>query len=261
MIFANTMSILRAATWRDARWVLGLRNWSGYAAAVVVRLKVLAPYALIELVLPGGSVMALLLWLYRRRKSGLGFGRFPVRILSGDIAEELGRKVNSLGPDVNTSEINPSFRRAMGSADHIPLIVVHELTHTQKRRSGQMKLAYLLDQSIEEGAADFMTELVASSSINAYNKEWAEARHDELFQRFAADLKAKPNDTSQWLYNYRGGNDQPADLGYWIGAEICRSYYANAKDKREAIRNIVTLVNTESIVRNSRYASLLDTVR
>src|SRR5258708_7023396 len=98
MIFANTMSILRAATWRDARWVLGLRNWGGYAAVVVVRLKVLAPYALMELILPGGSVMALLLWLYRRRKSGVGFGRFPVRILSADIAAEFGRKVNFLGP-------------------------------------------------------------------------------------------------------------------------------------------------------------------
>ena len=39
-----------------------------YAAAIVVRLKDLAPYALIELVLPGGSVMALLLWLYRRQR-------------------------------------------------------------------------------------------------------------------------------------------------------------------------------------------------
>jgi hypothetical protein len=38
------------------------------AAAVVKRLKNLAPYALIELVLPGGSIMALLLWLYRRQK-------------------------------------------------------------------------------------------------------------------------------------------------------------------------------------------------
>jgi hypothetical protein len=27
-----------------------------------------APYALMELVLPGGSVMALLLWLYRRQR-------------------------------------------------------------------------------------------------------------------------------------------------------------------------------------------------
>jgi hypothetical protein len=59
-----------------------LKSWGGYAAAVIVRLKVLAPYALIELVLPGGSVMALLLWLYRRRANGVGFGRLPVRLLS-----------------------------------------------------------------------------------------------------------------------------------------------------------------------------------
>jgi hypothetical protein len=184
------------------------------------------------------------------------------RLTSGGTVSDrgllIGTEVNSLGPDVNTSEINPSFRRAMGSADHIPLIVGHELTHTQKKRADREKLPYLLDQSIEEGAADFMTELVVGSSINAYAKEWADARHDELFQRFAADMQAKPKDTSQWLYNYRGGSDQPADLGYWIGAEICRSYYANAKDKREAIRNIVTLVNAEGIVRNSRYASLLE---
>ena len=68
MTEANSMSILK--------------GWGGYAAVVVVRLKALAPYALIELILPGGSVMALLLWLYRRRKDGVGFGRLPVRLLS-----------------------------------------------------------------------------------------------------------------------------------------------------------------------------------
>jgi len=44
------------------------RNLGVYAAAVIAKLRVLAPYALIELILPGGSVMALLLWLYRRQK-------------------------------------------------------------------------------------------------------------------------------------------------------------------------------------------------
>jgi hypothetical protein len=82
MTSANSMSILKGATWRHAQWLLALRNWGGYAAAVIVRFKALAPYALIELVLPGGSVMALLLWLYRRRKSGVGFGQFPVKLLS-----------------------------------------------------------------------------------------------------------------------------------------------------------------------------------
>jgi hypothetical protein len=41
---------------------------SAYTVAVVAKLRVLAPYALIELVLPGGSLIALLLWLYRRQR-------------------------------------------------------------------------------------------------------------------------------------------------------------------------------------------------
>ena len=39
-----------------------------YTAAVVAKLRAVAPYALLELILPGGSVMALLLWLYRRQR-------------------------------------------------------------------------------------------------------------------------------------------------------------------------------------------------
>jgi hypothetical protein len=59
-----------------------LKGWRRRAVVVIVRIKALAPYAMIELVLPGGSVMALLLWLYRRRKNGVGFGQFPVRLSS-----------------------------------------------------------------------------------------------------------------------------------------------------------------------------------
>jgi len=78
MTSANSMSIMKGrAGWRDGRWALSLRNWSVYAAAAIARLKAVAPYALIELVLPGGSVMALLLWLYRRRKNGFRLGQMP----------------------------------------------------------------------------------------------------------------------------------------------------------------------------------------
>src|ERR1700722_8055132 len=38
--------------------------------AVVAKLKGLMPYAGISLVLPGGSIIALLLWLYRRHGTG-----------------------------------------------------------------------------------------------------------------------------------------------------------------------------------------------
>ena len=41
---------------------------NAYTAAVLARLRDLAPYAAMEFVMPGGSLMALLLWLYRRHK-------------------------------------------------------------------------------------------------------------------------------------------------------------------------------------------------
>jgi hypothetical protein len=65
----------------SATFMSVLKGWGGYTAAVIARFKGLAPYALIELILPGGSVMALLLWLYRRRKNAIGGGRFPLRTL------------------------------------------------------------------------------------------------------------------------------------------------------------------------------------
>jgi hypothetical protein len=80
MTAASSTSILKVcAIWRDARWKHAQRNWATYAAGAVVRLRAFAPYALIELILPGGSVMALLLWLFRRRRNGTGFERMPAR--------------------------------------------------------------------------------------------------------------------------------------------------------------------------------------
>jgi hypothetical protein len=79
-----------------------LKDWSRRAMGVIVGLKALAPYAMIELVLPGGSVMALLLWLYRRRKSGVGFGPLPMKLLT------MLRLANPLG-------FNAAARTAVGS--------------------------------------------------------------------------------------------------------------------------------------------------
>jgi hypothetical protein len=43
-------------------------SW-GLVARARALLKDLGPYAAIELIMPGGSLLALLLWLYRRRKA------------------------------------------------------------------------------------------------------------------------------------------------------------------------------------------------
>jgi hypothetical protein len=58
---------------RDTQPSRGILKLGISAAAVVAKLRDLAPYALIEIVLPGGSLMALLLWLYRRQRKAAVF--------------------------------------------------------------------------------------------------------------------------------------------------------------------------------------------
>jgi hypothetical protein len=50
-----------------------LRKLSTHASIVGAKLRDLAPYAAMELILPGGSLMALMLWLYRRKKKSSFF--------------------------------------------------------------------------------------------------------------------------------------------------------------------------------------------
>jgi hypothetical protein len=51
------------------RYAAAAPRLSAYTAMFVAKLRVVAPYALIELILPGGSLLALLLWLYRRQRT------------------------------------------------------------------------------------------------------------------------------------------------------------------------------------------------
>ena len=61
------MSAIVSKSAMKARRALPALKLSPCTRAIVAKLRNVAPYALMELVLPGGSVMALLLWLYRRQ--------------------------------------------------------------------------------------------------------------------------------------------------------------------------------------------------
>jgi len=51
------------------RWTPLVRKLGANVAAVALKRKELVPYAVTALVVPGGSLIAPLLWLYRRRKN------------------------------------------------------------------------------------------------------------------------------------------------------------------------------------------------
>jgi uncharacterized protein YjaZ len=72
-------------------------------------------------------------------------------------------------------------------------------------------------------------------------------REREIETAFAADVDNA--DLSGWLYN--STPEKPADLGYWVGYRIVKSYYQHADDKRQAIRDIFGMTNPKEFFAKS----------
>ncbi|MBX2953839.1 MAG: hypothetical protein KF870_15160 [Leadbetterella sp.] len=115
-------------------------------------------------------------------------------------------------------------------------LVAHECGHTQQKpsRDPEAVKCPLLYQSIREGACDFMAELITGNeNINEYGRK----NESKLWSEFKNELCNQ--DIGNWLYNSYRVKDKPSDLGYYIGYEICKSYYDNCDDKRDAISEII----------------------
>lgn len=81
---------------------------------------------------------------------------------------------------------------------------------------------------------------------------YGERNQKELWKEFSADIKAKKGfEETDWFYNYN--SDRPADLGYYLGYKIAESYYQNASDKKQAIKEIIEMENAVEFLAASKY--------
>jgi hypothetical protein len=145
-----------------------------------------------------------------------------------------------------------------GDPSRLASTVAHEFVHTQQDypwigifTGGPSFLrGSLLRQSIMEGSANLIAEVV--TGVPSRN-EYAEAHEAELWAEFAREMHEK--DYSRWLWN--GANpkrgDRPADLGYWIGYRITKSYYDRSPDKARAIHDILTIHDFDRFLSASGY--------
>jgi hypothetical protein len=121
-------------------------------------------------------------------------------------------------------------------------IIAHEMAHVQQP-AAQVETpgATLLFQSLLEGGADFVGELTSGETINPQLKAWTRGHECAIERKFLKD--ALGTDTSGWMYGGVGTPDKPGDLGYWVGYRIAKAYYANAKDKRQALSDLLLIDN------------------
>jgi len=136
--------------------------------------------------------------------------------------------------------------------ENIPYIVAHELIHFNQ--DYQNAKATLLEQSIKEGSADFIGELISGKHIN----ETAFKYGNENEKQFCTEFVEILDDTNYhgWLYGSKGKEKgRPNDLGYWIGYKICESYYDKSNDHKDAIREILNIQNFKDFLEKSGYLS------
>ena len=136
-------------------------------------------------------------------------------------------------------ELSAWLKVVLASVDNVPGIVAHESCHYNQNYNTGPDQRHLLGKSLQEGACDTIGELISGRNINEHLKVYGKTHDEEIWRDFEADMY-KP-DISKWMYNAFAAKDRPADLGYYIGYLITQAYYRNAKDKRQAVHDILNI--------------------
>ncbi|AEW00052.1 secreted protein [Niastella koreensis GR20-10] len=158
-----------------------------------------------------------------------GVTQDSVILIAAEIAMGDQHTVASEFPDKRLA----NFFKPKATVDIIP-IIIHEYVHAQQKGEGKN----LLGQCIYEGACDFITELVLNKPLNQSYLVYGRENEQELKAQFKKEMFSE--DLSNWLYNGTTTKTM-GDLGYFMGYTICKSYYRNAKNKQQAIQQIIRL--------------------
>ena len=138
-----------------------------------------------------------------------------------------------------TEELSAWLRAVISTVENVPAIVAHESCHYNQRYNTAPDQRHLLGKSLQEGACDTIGELISGRNINDHLKVYGKKHEAEIWRDFEADMY-KP-DISKWIYNAVTAKDRPPDLGYYVGYLITRAYYDKAKNKRQAVYDILNI--------------------
>jgi len=135
--------------------------------------------------------------------------------------------------------INPDME------DRFVRVLVHEYVHSQQAAELTEKEGLtVLEVSLVEGIAEFVTELVSGDGAYAYLDPLVAGREAEIEAAFVPDVDK--TDLSAWVYN--STPERPGDLGYWVGYRIAGAYHRNAADKRQAVADMLRMTDAKAFL-------------
>jgi hypothetical protein len=151
------------------------------------------------------------------------------------IGTELLSKTNK-----NSNSWNKELQNWVLEFNHIPITVFHEMIHFNQK--GMKQEDNLLSYSLHEGSAEFLTELFTGKTDGNYLKFIG--RELIIWNDFKKEMNL--NVFNSW----RDENEplRPRNALYWTGYLICKSYYENSEDKKQAIYDILNIKNNKDLL-------------
>ncbi len=113
---------------------------------------------------------------------------------------------------------------------------LHEVMHTNQP---MYKAQDLLSLCVMEGSCDFIAELVMAKPLQRPYITLGNHFEKKIWESFKKEMNGFTHD--DWLYNRGFVTKGEEDLGYFVGYAICKYFYQNASNKRNALRRIVNL--------------------
>ena len=176
--------------------------------------------------------------------------------IDGDVVFVMGRG-NVGGRPLGKDLLIGAELMATDHPDWGVMIVLHEYTHTQQwiMKNAEsifsqkpMKLTQILANALWEGNADHISEIVYGKTIQEFNPKsqyvFGLAHEKEIWEKFKEEMFTPlMSDQKQWFMQQDKdfSGTKVKDIGYFMGHQICKKYYDNAKDKKKAIADMINL--------------------
>lgn len=170
----------------------------------------------------------------------------------------IGAEIAASDSTVDASELGNWLAGVFKLNTNVVSMVAHEVGHTQQKDgdSDAGGSSNLLGFCIKEGACDFIAELLLDKPVQSPYMTYGKANEKLLWELFQKDMYGQ--ETKNWLYNGGKAPKGNADLGYFIGYAICKSFYANSKNKTKALKHIIELnyskKSVEKFLLKSKYS-------
>ncbi len=161
----------------------------------------------------------------------------------------IGTEIAASTPETEKSELSNWLKSIIGTFDIVSM-VSHETIHTQQKGG---YLRDLVEQTISEGVADFLSEKISGLTINKPAFQYGIENDCELKKEFLLNYSKNKTDISNWLYNGSKSQNRPADLGYYIGYKIAQEYYNKTENKENAILDLLNRKKYKKIFKKSDY--------